>query len=152
MFDMFDLWHDGGLFSSVLQGEAWRFLRRQPCCHIHQQEIKTYWPRCRRQSLSHKGTQKTQPLRVFSFVKTIIIHLCQDRSALPCLLSAPLFKAKSHDLFYIWVTKLTAHRMFKKSEAAHVQNGFFQALSQGTSGMPAHRNGAMQDNVSFKLQ
>ncbi|XP_012670024.2 oxysterol-binding protein-related protein 7 isoform X2 [Clupea harengus] len=57
-------------------------------------------------------------------------------------------KAKSHDLFYIWVTKLTAHRMFKKSEAAHVQNGFFQALSQGTSGMPAHRNGAMQDNTS----
>uniref|UniRef100_A0AAY4CUJ7 Oxysterol-binding protein n=1 Tax=Denticeps clupeoides TaxID=299321 RepID=A0AAY4CUJ7_9TELE len=40
-------------------------------------------------------------------------------------------KAKSHDLFYIWVTKLSAHRVFKKNEAAHVHNGFLQALSQG---------------------
>lgn len=29
-------------------------------------------------------------------------------------------QAKSHELFYIWVTKLQAHRLFKKSEAAHV--------------------------------
>uniref|UniRef100_A0A8D3DC17 Oxysterol binding protein-like 7 n=1 Tax=Scophthalmus maximus TaxID=52904 RepID=A0A8D3DC17_SCOMX len=28
-------------------------------------------------------------------------------------------KAKSHELFYIWVTKLQAHRLFKKNEAAH---------------------------------
>uniref|UniRef100_A0A674CR91 Oxysterol-binding protein n=1 Tax=Salmo trutta TaxID=8032 RepID=A0A674CR91_SALTR len=54
-------------------------------------------------------------------------------------------KANSHDLFYIWVAKLSAHRMFKKNEAAQVHNGFFQALSQGTS-VPglAQRNG-MQD-------
>ncbi|XP_062383140.1 oxysterol-binding protein-related protein 7 isoform X1 [Sardina pilchardus] len=57
-------------------------------------------------------------------------------------------KAKSHDMFYIWVTKLNAHRVFKKNEAANVQNGFLQALSQGTSGMAAHRNGATQDMVS----
>lgn len=55
-------------------------------------------------------------------------------------------------MFYIWVTKLNAHRVFKKNEAAHVQNGFLQALSQGTSGMAAHRNGATHDMVSFKLQ
>uniref|UniRef100_A0A674CRE9 Oxysterol-binding protein n=1 Tax=Salmo trutta TaxID=8032 RepID=A0A674CRE9_SALTR len=57
-------------------------------------------------------------------------------------------KANSHDLFYIWVAKLSAHRMFKKNEAAQVHNGFFQALSQGTS-VPglAQRNG-MQDTVS----
>uniref|UniRef100_A0A8C7UKY8 Oxysterol-binding protein n=1 Tax=Oncorhynchus mykiss TaxID=8022 RepID=A0A8C7UKY8_ONCMY len=57
-------------------------------------------------------------------------------------------KANSHDLFYIWVAKLSAHRMFKKNEAAQVHNGFFQALSQGTS-VPglAQRNG-MQDVVS----
>lgn len=27
-------------------------------------------------------------------------------------------KAKSHELFYIWVTKLQAHRSYRKSEAA----------------------------------
>uniref|UniRef100_A0A4W5PWL0 Oxysterol-binding protein n=1 Tax=Hucho hucho TaxID=62062 RepID=A0A4W5PWL0_9TELE len=57
-------------------------------------------------------------------------------------------KANGHDLFYIWVAKLSAHRMFKKNEAAQVHNGFFQALSQGTS-VPglAQRNG-MQDVVT----
>ncbi|XP_028845461.1 oxysterol-binding protein-related protein 7 isoform X2 [Denticeps clupeoides] len=54
-------------------------------------------------------------------------------------------KAKSHDLFYIWVTKLSAHRVFKKNEAAHVHNGFLQALSQGGGAMAATRNGAMAD-------
>ncbi|CAB1312024.1 unnamed protein product, partial [Coregonus sp. 'balchen'] len=59
-------------------------------------------------------------------------------------------KANSHDLFYIWVTKLSAHRMFKKNEAAQVHNGFFQAMSQGTS-VPglAQRNG-MQDMSSYQ--
>uniref|UniRef100_A0A4W6DXN6 Oxysterol-binding protein n=1 Tax=Lates calcarifer TaxID=8187 RepID=A0A4W6DXN6_LATCA len=38
-------------------------------------------------------------------------------------------KAKSHELFYIWVTKLQAHRLFKKNEAAHVHSGFIQTLS-----------------------
>uniref|UniRef100_A0AAQ5XPB9 Oxysterol-binding protein n=1 Tax=Amphiprion ocellaris TaxID=80972 RepID=A0AAQ5XPB9_AMPOC len=50
-------------------------------------------------------------------------------------------KAKSHELFYIWVTKLQAHRLFKKNEAAHVQSGFllsFPAVisdSAGASGV-----------------
>ncbi|XP_059180859.1 oxysterol-binding protein-related protein 7 [Centropristis striata] len=44
-------------------------------------------------------------------------------------------KAKSHELFYIWVTKLQAHRLYKKNEAAHIQGGFLQTLSQ------AQRNG-----------
>uniref|UniRef100_A0A671WSD7 Oxysterol-binding protein n=1 Tax=Sparus aurata TaxID=8175 RepID=A0A671WSD7_SPAAU len=47
-------------------------------------------------------------------------------------------KAKSHELFYIWVTKLQAHRLFKKNEAAHVQSGFLQTLS--VAGL-AQRNG-----------
>uniref|UniRef100_A0AAR2IU39 Oxysterol-binding protein n=1 Tax=Pygocentrus nattereri TaxID=42514 RepID=A0AAR2IU39_PYGNA len=55
-------------------------------------------------------------------------------------------KTKSHDLFYIWVTKLSAHRIFKKNEAAHVHNGFLHALSHGSS--VVQRNGAMQDVVS----
>ncbi|XP_054623093.1 oxysterol-binding protein-related protein 7 isoform X2 [Dunckerocampus dactyliophorus] len=32
-------------------------------------------------------------------------------------------KAKSHELFYIWVTKLRAHRSYRKSEAAVLLNG-----------------------------
>ncbi|XP_051522756.1 oxysterol-binding protein-related protein 7 isoform X2 [Myxocyprinus asiaticus] len=52
-------------------------------------------------------------------------------------------KAKSQDLYYIWVTKLSAHRMYKKNEAAHLHNGFLQALSQG--GHLSQKNSAMQD-------
>uniref|UniRef100_A0A8C7XV50 Oxysterol-binding protein n=1 Tax=Oryzias sinensis TaxID=183150 RepID=A0A8C7XV50_9TELE len=33
-----------------------------------------------------------------------------------------LSKAKSPDLFYIWVTKLQAHRFFKKNETAHAHS------------------------------
>lgn len=42
-----------------------------------------------------------------------------------------LSKAKSHELFYIWVTKLQAHRLYKKHEAAHVHSSFLQTLSHG---------------------
>ncbi|XP_068605559.1 oxysterol-binding protein-related protein 7-like [Brachionichthys hirsutus] len=38
-------------------------------------------------------------------------------------------KAKSSEFFYIWLTKLRAHRMFKKSEAMSVHNGILHALS-----------------------
>uniref|UniRef100_A0A665W0T6 Oxysterol-binding protein n=1 Tax=Echeneis naucrates TaxID=173247 RepID=A0A665W0T6_ECHNA len=37
-------------------------------------------------------------------------------------------KAKNHELFYIWVTKLQAHRFFKKNEAAHLHGGLVQTL------------------------
>ncbi|KAJ8335052.1 hypothetical protein SKAU_G00406910 [Synaphobranchus kaupii] len=37
--------------------------------------------------------------------------------------------AKTQELFYIWVTKLSAHRTFKKNEAVRVHNGVLQALS-----------------------
>ncbi|KAM7370449.1 hypothetical protein PAMP_009997 [Pampus punctatissimus] len=50
-------------------------------------------------------------------------------------------KAKSHELFYIWVTKLQAHRLYKKNEAAHVHGGFLQTLSHGTAAGQAQRNG-----------
>ncbi|XP_069560677.1 oxysterol-binding protein-related protein 7 [Brachyistius frenatus] len=50
-------------------------------------------------------------------------------------------KAKSHELFYIWVTKLQAHRLFKKNEAAHIHSGVFQPLPPaGAAGQP-QRNG-----------
>ncbi|XP_051958875.1 oxysterol-binding protein-related protein 6-like [Xyrauchen texanus] len=52
-------------------------------------------------------------------------------------------KAKSQDLYYMWVTKLSAHRMYKKNEAAHLHNGFLQALSQDSH--LSHKNSAMQD-------
>lgn len=38
-------------------------------------------------------------------------------------------KAKTHDLFYIWVTKLQAHRLFRKNEVAQVHSGLLQSLS-----------------------
>ncbi|XP_051797889.1 oxysterol-binding protein-related protein 7-like [Acanthochromis polyacanthus] len=46
-------------------------------------------------------------------------------------------KAKSHDIFYIWLTKLCAHRVFRKNEAMTVQRGVFHALSMGQNTLPA---------------
>ncbi|KAK5913374.1 hypothetical protein CgunFtcFv8_007912 [Champsocephalus gunnari] len=46
-------------------------------------------------------------------------------------------KAKSHDLFYIWLTKLCAHRVFRKNEAMSVHHGVLHALSLGPSTLPA---------------
>uniref|UniRef100_A0A8C7XUU7 Oxysterol-binding protein n=1 Tax=Oryzias sinensis TaxID=183150 RepID=A0A8C7XUU7_9TELE len=45
-------------------------------------------------------------------------------------------KAKSPDLFYIWVTKLQAHRFFKKNETAHAHSrgGTRQAQTNGDLG------------------
>ncbi|XP_076018759.1 oxysterol-binding protein-related protein 7-like isoform X2 [Genypterus blacodes] len=46
-------------------------------------------------------------------------------------------KAKSHDIFYIWLTKLCAHRVFKKNEVLSVHRGVLHALSLGRNGLPA---------------
>ncbi|KAL7379142.1 hypothetical protein ABVT39_023478 [Epinephelus coioides] len=46
-------------------------------------------------------------------------------------------KAKSHDLFYIWLTKLCAHRLYRKNEAMSVHHGVLHALSMGSNTMPA---------------
>ncbi|KAJ0058626.1 hypothetical protein NL108_018008 [Boleophthalmus pectinirostris] len=45
-------------------------------------------------------------------------------------------KAKSNDVFYIWLTKLCAHRIFKKNEAMSVHRGVLHALSLGQSSLP----------------
>ncbi|RVE59910.1 hypothetical protein OJAV_G00193580 [Oryzias javanicus] len=50
-------------------------------------------------------------------------------------------KAKSPDLFYIWVTKLQAHRFFKKNETAHAHTGLIQMLSSRGGVGQAQRNG-----------
>nr|XP_057924415.1 oxysterol-binding protein-related protein 7 isoform X2 [Doryrhamphus excisus] len=42
-------------------------------------------------------------------------------------------KAKTHELFYIWVTKLRAHRSYRKSEAAVLLNGHPVTLSADAS-------------------
>uniref|UniRef100_A0A8C7DGV8 Oxysterol-binding protein n=1 Tax=Oncorhynchus kisutch TaxID=8019 RepID=A0A8C7DGV8_ONCKI len=42
-------------------------------------------------------------------------------------------KTKSNDLFYIWLTKLCAHRVFKKNEALGVHQGVLHALTMGNS-------------------
>ncbi|XDV34337.1 hypothetical protein PO909_004504 [Leuciscus waleckii] len=47
-------------------------------------------------------------------------------------------KAKTDDIFYIWLTKLTAHRHFKKNEAINLHHGVLQALStRNGSTLPA---------------
>uniref|UniRef100_A0A3Q3VKY8 Oxysterol-binding protein n=1 Tax=Mola mola TaxID=94237 RepID=A0A3Q3VKY8_MOLML len=50
-------------------------------------------------------------------------------------------KVNSNELLYIWVTKLQAHRLYKKNEAAHVHSGFIHTLSHGTTAGLAQRNG-----------
>nr|XP_020464008.1 oxysterol-binding protein-related protein 7-like isoform X2 [Monopterus albus] len=46
-------------------------------------------------------------------------------------------KAKSHEIFYIWLTKLCAHRVYRKNEAMSVHRGVLHALSMGQSSLPA---------------
>ncbi|KAM4716932.1 oxysterol-binding protein-related protein 6-like isoform 2-T2 [Anableps anableps] len=45
-------------------------------------------------------------------------------------------KAKSSDIFYIWLTKLGAHRVFRKNEAMNVHRGVLHALSLSHSTLP----------------
>ncbi|XP_043954932.1 oxysterol-binding protein-related protein 6-like isoform X2 [Gambusia affinis] len=45
-------------------------------------------------------------------------------------------KAKSSDIFYIWLTKLGAHRLFRKNEAMSVHRGVLHALSLTQSTLP----------------
>ncbi|XP_061565032.1 oxysterol-binding protein-related protein 7 isoform X2 [Cololabis saira] len=49
-------------------------------------------------------------------------------------------KAKSHELFYIWVTKLQAHRSYKRNEMAHVHSGIPQLSHTAAAELP-QRNG-----------
>ncbi|XP_038163798.1 oxysterol-binding protein-related protein 6-like isoform X2 [Cyprinodon tularosa] len=49
-------------------------------------------------------------------------------------------KAKSSDLFYIWLTKLAAHRVFRKQEAMSVHRGVLHALSMNQSSLPIMAN------------
>ncbi|KAG7507034.1 hypothetical protein JOB18_022578 [Solea senegalensis] len=60
-------------------------------------------------------------------------------------------KAKSHELFYIWMTKLQAHRLFKKNEAAQVHSGFIQTLSHSAAVGPAQRNGDLSSTGVIDL-
>ncbi|CAB1444588.1 unnamed protein product [Pleuronectes platessa] len=53
-------------------------------------------------------------------------------------------KAKSHELFYIWATKLQAHRLFKKKEAAaqaQAHGGVLHTLCLSAAAGGAQRNG-----------
>lgn len=59
-------------------------------------------------------------------------------------------QAKSHELFYIWATKLQAHRLYRRKEAAHVQSGLLTALAHCAAGGLAHRNGDLVRTVKAK--
>ncbi|TNN65326.1 Oxysterol-binding protein-related protein 6 [Liparis tanakae] len=51
-------------------------------------------------------------------------------------------KVNSHELFYIWVTKLQAHRLYKKHEAAaQLLGGFLHTSPYGGAAGRAQRNG-----------
>ncbi|XP_008298720.1 oxysterol-binding protein-related protein 6-like [Stegastes partitus] len=58
-------------------------------------------------------------------------------------------KARSHDIFYIWLTKLCAHRVFRKNEAMTVQRGVFHAISMGQNTLPAMSTLAQQQRASL---
>ncbi|CAJ1075635.1 oxysterol-binding protein-related protein 7-like isoform X2 [Xyrichtys novacula] len=55
--------------------------------------------------------------------------------------------AKSQDIFYIWLTKLCAHRVFRKNEAMSVHHGVLHALSLGSSNLPTMASLAQQNRV-----
>uniref|UniRef100_A0A8C7U6I9 Oxysterol-binding protein n=1 Tax=Oncorhynchus mykiss TaxID=8022 RepID=A0A8C7U6I9_ONCMY len=67
-------------------------------------------------------------------------------------------KTKSNDLFYIWLTKLCAHRVFKKNEALGVHHGVLHALTMGNSTLLpamaslAQRNQTAMPEVRAPLQ
>ncbi|XP_015217750.2 oxysterol-binding protein-related protein 7 [Lepisosteus oculatus] len=46
-------------------------------------------------------------------------------------------KAKRPEVFYIWVTKLCAHRVFKKNEAVRLHADVLAALSNGNTPLPS---------------
>ncbi|XP_026144113.1 oxysterol-binding protein-related protein 3-like isoform X3 [Carassius auratus] len=57
-------------------------------------------------------------------------------------------KAKNDEMFYIWLTKLTAHRHFKKNEAINLHQVLREALSTGTSStLPAMASLAQRNRV-----
>ncbi|XP_027141560.1 oxysterol-binding protein-related protein 7 isoform X2 [Larimichthys crocea] len=58
-------------------------------------------------------------------------------------------KAKSHDIFYIWLTKLCAHRVFRKNEAMSVHHGVLHALSMGPSALPAMASLAQKNRAAL---
>ncbi|XP_047427567.1 oxysterol-binding protein-related protein 7-like isoform X2 [Mugil cephalus] len=58
-------------------------------------------------------------------------------------------KAKSHDIFYIWLTKLCAHRVYRKNEAMSVHRGVLHALSVGQSTFPSMASLAHQNRVTY---
>ncbi|XP_069578090.1 oxysterol-binding protein-related protein 7-like [Brachyistius frenatus] len=57
-------------------------------------------------------------------------------------------KAKSHDIYYIWLTKLCAHRVFRKNEAMSVHRGVLHALSLGQSTLPAMTSLSQQSRAT----
>ncbi|XP_037547176.1 oxysterol-binding protein-related protein 7 [Nematolebias whitei] len=59
-------------------------------------------------------------------------------------------KAKSHELFYIWVTKLKAHRRYKKNETAFAHSSILQTLSHSASAGQALRNGDLRSSAGME--
>uniref|UniRef100_A0A3Q2PR57 Oxysterol-binding protein n=1 Tax=Fundulus heteroclitus TaxID=8078 RepID=A0A3Q2PR57_FUNHE len=63
--------------------------------------------------------------------------------------------SQSSDIFYIWLTKLAAHRLYRKNEAMSVHRGVLQALSLSqkvTSTTPLSSYSGVNNKVSAWLQ
>ncbi|XP_068435282.1 oxysterol-binding protein-related protein 7-like isoform X2 [Clinocottus analis] len=57
-------------------------------------------------------------------------------------------KAKSHDIFYIWLTKLCAHRVFRKNQAMSVHHGVLHALSLSPNTLPNAQTNQMSTHYA----
>lgn len=93
-------------------------------------------------------------LRVRSCVWSVSKRTCMRRACfISVVVFSPSLQAKNHEIFYIWMTKLTVHRVYKKNEAMSIHHGVLQALSAGSDNtLPAmaslaQRNRAMMDTV-----
>lgn len=58
-------------------------------------------------------------------------------------------KTKSEEIFYIWLTKLCAHRVFKKNEAMSVHHGVLHALSLAPNPLPAMASIAQRNRATL---
>lgn len=54
-------------------------------------------------------------------------------------------------MYYIWVTKLCAHRVFKKNEAMSVHRGVLHALSAGQNSLPTFATLAQQNRTNVSI-
>lgn len=66
-------------------------------------------------------------------------------------LSPSTCQTKNEEIFYIWLTKLCAHRVFKKNEAMSVHHGVLHALSLAPNPLPAMASIAQRNRATVSF-